>query len=176
MSPFTESEAFPRGRRVLLVPVAMLLLIGPYGAMLGGGPADPLRWAVAMLSIMGCTVLLALGVAVPRRRITIDPQARTVTISSTPPPPRFGQIHELRSFDDATGVEVRMAGPGERSGPAYRAIVTFRGAPDLHLRPHATREAAQDTVDRLVLLGLPGHSRAAEREALLDAPKPITWL
>ena len=176
MSPFQESETYPRGRRLLLVPIAMLFLLGPYGSMMGGGPSDPVRWTVTMLSIALCTVLLGLGIATPRRRIVIDPQARTITISSTPPPPHFAQLHEQRAFDDVRLVEVREAVGAAGATHGFRATVSFRDAPELLLRNHATRDAAQDTVDHLVLLGLPGHARAAERDALLDAPAPITWL
>lgn len=173
MSPYLESEVFPRGRRLLLVPLALVFLIGPYGSMLGGGPSDPVRWAVTMVCIAICTAILALGLAPPRRRIVVDGEAGTIRISSTPPPPHFGQVHEERAIADVTGVEIEI---GTRNEPTHRVVVRFRDAPPLYLRANPDRDRAQDTVDRLVLQGLPGHSRADERARMLDAPNPTTWL
>lgn len=176
MSPFEEAQAFPRGRRILLIPVALVFLIGPYGAMLGGGPSDPIIWTLTTISIAVCAAILGLGLAPPRRRVVADGTARTIRISSTPPPPHFAQVHEHRAFDDVTSVEIQEFGTAKTATHGYRVVVGFRDDPALHLRLHRDRESAQRTVDHLVLLGLPGISRAAERAAQLDAPKPATWL
>lgn len=171
-----ESEVFPRGRRVLLIPLALVFLIGPYGSMLDGGPSDPLRWLVTMLSIALCTAILALGLAPPRRRVVIDPADGRVRISSTPPPPHFLQIHQFRQLGAVTDVDIVEVGEPKSPGHGFRVVVSFDADPPLHLRIHRDRERAQDTVDHLVLLGLPGDSRFAARAAQTDAPNPTTWL
>ena len=171
-----ESETFPRGRRLLLVLLALAFLLGPYGSMLGGGPSDPVRWVVTMLSIALCTAILALGLAPPRRRVVIDPAEGTVRISSTPPPPHFLQLHEHRAIDDVTAVEIGEVGTPKTSGHGYRVVVSFKDDPPLHLSVRKDLEDAQSVVDHLVFLGLPGHSRAAARQAALHAEQPTTWL
>ncbi len=176
MSPFQESETFPRGRRLLLVPVALIFLLGPYGSMLGGGPSDPLRWVVAMVSIAICTAILALGLAPPQRRVVVDPAEGTVRISSTPPPPHFLQLHEYRAIDDVTSVDIHEVGIAKTSSHGYRVVVSFKNDPPLYLSVRRHFEDAQRLVDHLVFLGLPGQSRAAAREAALSAENPTTWL
>ncbi|MDO9355571.1 MAG: hypothetical protein Q7T55_17850 [Solirubrobacteraceae bacterium] len=176
MSPFQESETFPRGRRVLLIPVALLFLIGPYGSMLDGGPSDPLRWTVTMICIALCTAILALGLAPPRRRVVIDPEAGTIRISATPPPPHFLQVHEDRPIDDVTDTEIVEFGVARSAGHGYRVVISFESAPPLHLKVHRDRDRAQRTIEHLVLLGLPGDSHLRARNAQFDAEKPTTWL
>lgn len=176
MSPFQESETFPRGRRVLLIPIALVFLVGPYGSMLGGGPSDPVRWLVTMLSIALCTAILALGLATPRRKVVVDPSEGCVRISSTPPPPHFLQVHELRPISEVTDVDIKPVGVPKTASHGYRVVIAFEDDPDLYLRLHRDQDRAQDTVDHLVLLGLPGHSRAQARAAALNPEQPTTWL
>jgi hypothetical protein len=176
VSPFQESETFPRGRRVLLIPVALLFLIGPYGSMLDGGPSDPVRWTVTMVCIALCTAILALGLAPPRRRVTVDPAEGTVRISSTPPPPHFLQVHDDRRIDDVTATEIVEFGTPRTSDHGYRVVISFASAPAVHLRVHRDRSRAQRTIEHLVLLGLPGDSHLRARDAQFDAEKPTTWL
>lgn len=167
---------FPRGRRIVLVPLALVFLIGPYGSMLGGGPSDPVRWVATMACIAVCTALLGLGLAPPRRRVFVDGAAGTVRISSTPPPPHFAQVHEMRAIADATSVEIQEDGVRHTKTHGYRVVVSFKDDPALFLQAHRDLDRAQDVLDHLVLLGLPGESRAAMRAARLDAPAPTTWL
>ncbi|MDQ8046733.1 MAG: hypothetical protein AAGC46_19050, partial [Solirubrobacteraceae bacterium] len=174
--PFIESETYPRGRRLLLVPVALIFLLGPYGSMLGGGPNDTPRWIVAILSIGVCAWLLGLGITVPRRRVTIDGDARTITVASTPPPPSFSHRIVTRSFDDVTGVIIDEIGPRKTDLHGYRVEIAFREGPALELQHHRNSDFAQDTIDHLVLLGLPGVSRSAALDELTSAPKPATYL
>jgi hypothetical protein len=161
---------------LILIPVALVFLLGPYGSMLDGGPKDPLRWAVAMLSIAICAALIGLGLAPPRRRIVIDGRERTIELSATQPPPRFTQYRETWDFDEVERVSIEEEGPRRTDQHGYRATIHFHEGEPLRLERHANSDYAQDTVDHLVRLGLPGDSRAAARDALISAPKPTTWL
>jgi hypothetical protein len=176
VSPFQESETFPRGRRLVLIPVALVFLLGPYGSMLQGGPHDPLRWVVAMVSIALCAALIGLGLAPPRRTVVIDGKRRTILVSSTPPPPYFAQRHESRTFDDVDRLSIEEIGDRGTDRHGYCVLIHFHGGPSLELRLHENSDFAQDTIDHLVLLGLPGDSRADARQALIGAEKPTTWL
>lgn len=176
MPPFIERQTYPRGRRLLLVPVALIFLVGPYGSMMGGGPDSPVRWIVALVSIGICAWLMGLGITVPRRAVTITGETRTIRISATPPPPRFNHDVVERSFDDVAEMTIDEVGTRRTPDHGYQVTITFHDGPALHLKRNRNSDYAQDTVDHLVHLGLPGQTHADALDAMTSAPQPTTWL
>ncbi len=63
-----------------------------------------------------------------------------------------------------------------RHDPRWGVRIDLTGDEPLWLNSYADRDLAQDTVDHLALLGLPGTTRADLRAGELTAQAPVTWL
>lgn len=176
IAPYLETESFPRGRRILLAPVACALLIGPYGTLLGGGPDHALALLLAILAVAAGAALLGVSIAQPRRKFTADGDSRTLEVAQTASLPRIGLDRVERPFDAVTATTIEEVGTRRRPGHGFRPVITFQSDERMLLRRQDTAEQAQNVIDHLVRLGLPGTSRAAMREAELNAPPPTTWL
>lgn len=176
VAPYLETEQFPRGTRVLLAAPACALLVGPYGALLGDAPDNVLVYTVLALAVAAGALLIGLAIAQPRRRVTIDGEQRTITISQTAPLPRIGQDRAERAFDDVASTSIEGAGSGDRSRRAFHPVLLLTSGERIVLRAQPTEDHAQDVIDHLVLLGLPGTHRDADRDAQLSAEPPPTWL
>lgn len=178
VAPYLEAEQFPRGKRVLLALPACILLIGPYGAMLGDGPSNPLAWVGTLLAVAAGAVLIGLAIAQPRRRVTVDGDARTIVVAQTAPLPRIGQERAERAFDEVAGTTVEAVAPSSGGGSRgfFQPVIELTGGGRIILRAQPTPEHAQDVIDHLVHLGLPGRSRSAQLDSQTAAPPPTTWL
>lgn len=176
VAPYLETEQFPRGKRVLLAVPACALLVGPYGAFLGDSPDNPVAYVVLAVAVAAAAMLIGLAIAQPRRRVTIDGDARTVTISQTASLPRIGQGQAERSFDDVTGTTIDATVADDRPGRTFQPVLELAGGDRIVLRAQRSEEDAQAVVDHLVLLGLPGTHSAADQDAQLSAEPPTTWL
>lgn len=176
VAPYLETESFPRGRRVLLVPVACALLVGPYGALLGKAPDGILAWIVTVAAVAAGAVLLGIGIAQPRRRFTADATTQTLQIAQTADLPHVALVRVERPFSAVATTSIEEVGTQRRPDHGYRPVITLTSGDRIVLRRQERAEQAQNVIDHLVRLGLPGVSRAAMREAELDAPPPTTWL
>ncbi|MBJ7472555.1 MAG: hypothetical protein JHD16_14710 [Solirubrobacteraceae bacterium] len=176
VAPYLETETFPRGRRLLLVPVACLMLVGPYGALLGDGPGSLVAWVFTLITGGIGALLLGVGIAQPRRLFTADGSAKTVTISQTGRLPKLTLDRVERPFAAVTATSIEEVGTQREPGHGFRPVLTLTGGDRILLRRQADAEQAQNVIDHLVRLGLPGVSRAAVREAQFGAPPPTNWL
>lgn len=176
VAPYLETEQFPRGSRVLLALPACLLLIGPYGAFLGDSPDNPFVYAILAVALAAGALLIGLAIAQPRRRVTIDGESRTIAIAQTAPLPRFRQDRAERSFDDVVGTRIEAAAAGDRPGRGFHPVLELGSGDRIVLRAQSSEEGAQEVIDHLVLLGLPGRHSAADAGAQLSAEPPTTWL
>lgn len=177
MSPYSESETFPRGRRKWLVPIAGAFLVGPYGVMLNDGPSGLIPWIATAIAVAAGALFAGAGIARPRRSVIVDGDARTIAVTTTAPLPRIGVRHAEHGFDEVLATGVREVGTKKTPSHGFCPVVSL-GDPgsELELRRQPSAEHAQDVIDHLVLLGLPGSSRASQRDAILDAAPPVTWL
>lgn len=174
MTPYLEVRPLPApSRRLLLVCTAALLVV-PVGALLPGGTTEPLLRLLAMLAIAILAPILGLAYARPRQLVEVDADRGTIIRRTTGhlPDPR-ARVEEF-PIADATAVVLEEL--GTPTTPEWGVRIELRADDPILLRSYADRDLAQDTVDHLVLLGLPGHSRAHAREAALTAAPPATWL
>ncbi len=176
VAPYLETESFPRGRRLLLVPVACILLVGPYGALLGKTPDGVVAWLVTGLAVAAGALLLGIGIAQPRRRFTADAETQTLEIAQTADLPRIGLLRVTRPFSAVAETGIEEVGTKRRPDHGFRPVLTLASGERIVLRRQESEGQAQNVIDHLVRLGLPGTSRAALRDAELDAPPPTTWL
>lgn len=173
VAPYLETEQFPRGSRVLLALPACLLLIGPYGAFLGDSPDSPLVYAILAVAVAAGALLIGVAIAQPRRRVTIDGESCTITIAQTAALPRLRQDRAERSFDDVVDTHIEAVTPG---GRGFHPVLDLGSSDRIVLRAQSSEEGAQEVIDHLVLLGLPGTHSAADTEAQFSAEPPTTWL
>ncbi len=176
VAPYLETESFPRGRRVLLAPVAMALLVGPYTALLGEGPEGTIRWVLTVLAVAAGGALLGVSIAQPRRMFRADGDAKTLTVSQTAPLPRVGLTRVERPFSAVSATGIEEVGTKKRPDHGFCPVITLSNGERIILRRQRGSEQAQNVIDHLVRLGLPGLSRAAVRDAEVGAPPPTTWL
>lgn len=176
VAPYIETEQFPRGSRVLLAVPACALLVGPYGAFLGGSPDNPLAYVVLAIAVAAGAMLIGLAIAQPRRRVTVDGDTRAITITQTAPLPRIGQERAERSFDAVVDTRIEAAAAEGRPGRDFRPTLELDSGDRIVLRAQRSEDAAQEIIDHLVLLGLPGRHSAADADAQLSAEPPTTWL
>lgn len=175
MTPYLEVRTLApsRGRRVLAI-VASALLVVPVGALLPGGTEDPVLRVVAIIAIALLAPVLGLAYARPREVVTVDAEAGTILVRTT------GQLPDPRAeleewpISAARAVELEVYGtpPDRRWG----VRINLDGDEQLFLNSYRDRDLAQDTIDHLVLLGLPGTSRADLRAGELAAQPPARWL
>lgn len=178
VAPYLESEQFPRGKRVLLAVPACVLMIGPYGSLRGDGPDNPITYAVLLLALAAGAALIGLAIAQPRRRVTIDGATQLITITQTAPLPRVGQDRAERAFDAvrATHIEAGTPAAGGRAARGFHPVLDLTDGSRIVLRAQPTEDHAQDVIEHLVLLGLPGASRSTAFETQLRAEPPPSWL
>lgn len=176
VAPYLETESFPRGRRLLLAPVAGALLIGPYTAMFGRGPDSAITWVLTALAVVAGAGLLGIAIAQPRRTFTADGESQTLHVAQTAPLPRVALDRVERPFSAVTATSIEEEGTKRRPDHGFRPVITLASGERIVLRCQRESEQAQNVIDHLVLLGLPGQSRAALREAEFNAPPPTTWL
>ena len=176
VAPYLETESFPRGRRLVLVPVAVALLVGPYTALLGDGPDSALVWLITALAVAVGALLLGIGIAQPRRTFTADGETETVKVAQTAELPHIGLVRVERPFSAVASTSIETTGTKGRTDFGFCPVITLSSGERIILRRQRGSEEAQNVIDHLVRLGLPGNSRAAVREAELNAPPPTTWL
>ncbi|MBO9533106.1 MAG: hypothetical protein J7513_09060 [Solirubrobacteraceae bacterium] len=174
MTPFLERRSLPPGHRRWLVVLSGALLVAPVGALFPGNDSSTAEIALAVLMILLVAPILGVGLARPRRTITVDGERGTITVrtSGELPDPRARE----REWPISAARAVELEDLGNPAHPSWGVRIELANDEPIHLNAFSERELAQDTVDHLVLLGLPGHSRAAEREAALSAGPPETWL
>lgn len=175
MTPYLEVRTLAptRARRFLAI-IAAALLVLPVGALLPGGTSDPTLRILAMLAIAILAPLLGLAFARPREFLTVDADAGTIVVRTTGelPDPR-AQIEE---WPIASARNVAIEEFGSPAYPRWGVRIDLASGEELYLNTYADRDLAQDTVDHLVLLGLPGQARSDLRAGELAAEPPVTWL
>lgn len=175
MTPYLEVRplAPSRTRRLLALVIAALLVV-PVGALLPGGASDPLLRGLAILAIALLAPVLGLALGRPREFLTVDAEAGTIVLRTTGelPDPRA----RVRTWPISAARRVELDESGSAVHPRFGVRIDLDDGEQLHLTSYADRDLAQDTVDHLVLLGLPGASRARLRDREFAAQPPVTWL
>lgn len=175
MTPYLEVRTLaPSRARRLLAFVTAALLVLPVGALLPGGTDDPLLRLAAILTIAVLAPILGLAFARPRELLTVDAEAGTIVVRTTGELPDPRAQLEVWPIADALAVELEEYGSPVH--PRWGVRIDLRDGEQLFLNSFSDRDLAQDTVDHLVLLGLPGTSRAELRAGELTAQPPVTWL
>lgn len=175
MTPYLEVRTLaPTRARRLLAIVAAALLVAPVGALLPGGVSDPALRILAMLAIAVLAPVLGLAFARPRELLTVDADAGTIVVRTTGelPDPRA----QIEQWPIAAARRVELEEFGSPMHPRWGVRIDLDGDEQLFLNAYDDRDLAQDTVDHLVLLGLPGTARADLRAGELTASPPVTWL
>lgn len=158
----------------MLTAIAVLLLVVPVGALLPGSTTAPAMRALAMLAIIAIAPVLGFALSRPRETITIDATAGTITrrtVGELPDPRAHEEQWPIAAARSAELVEL-----GTPTYPSWGVQVDLAGDDPLRLKAYADRDLAQDTLDHLVLLGIPGQSRAQARAEQLAAEPPTVWL
>lgn len=175
MTPYVEVRTLPASSaRRWLTLIAAALLVVPVGALLPGGATDAAPRALALLAIVVVAPVLGLALARPRETITVDAGEGTIcrrTVGVLPDPRAHEERWPIAAARRVTLVETALHGT-----PAWGVEVELDGDEPLRLHAYIDRDLAQDTVDHLVLLGVPGTSRAQLRAAELRAEPPTVWL
>jgi len=173
VTPYLEVRTLPPGPRWPAAVVVALLVL-PVGALLPGSTTSAALRALAMLAIILLAPLLGLSLARPRQTVTVDAEAGTIVRRTA------GALHHVRARVEewplSAAHHVELEDLGTPVFPEFGVRIDFEGSEALELRAYTERDLAQDTVDHLVLLGIPGHSRAESREAELTAVPPSVWL
>lgn len=175
MTPYLEVRTLPpaRARRLLALVTAALLVL-PVGALLPGGAEHPLVRLAAILAIAALAPILGLALSRPRELLTVDAALGTIVVRTTGelPDPRA----QVQEWPISAARLVELEEYGSPMHPRWGVRIDLDGDEQLFLNRYADRDLAQDTVDHLVLLGLPGISRADLRARELVAQPPVTWL
>ncbi|MEH3054853.1 MAG: hypothetical protein PGN13_12760 [Patulibacter minatonensis] len=178
MTPYLEVRSLPRSsQRSVLVLVVCALLVVPVGVLIPVGDGDPssgIARALAMLAILLLAPVLGLALGRPRAFITVDAEAGEITRRTTGHLPDPRAQTERWPITAARVAELEELGTPSR--PRWGVQILLDGDEPLHLNSYADRDFAQDTLDHLVLLGIPGHSRAHDREASYAQTPPEQWL
>ena len=174
MTPYLEVRNLPGRSRTWLVVLCGALLVMPIGALLPGGTTDPALRALAIVAILALSPVLGLGFSRPRQFVTVDGDEGTIVLRTTGglPDPR---AHESR-WPISAATRVVLENHGTTPLPLWGVRIELDGAPAIELRRYEDRDLAQDTVDHLVLLGLPGPSRAAGRANDFTGDPSTVWL
>lgn len=174
MIAYLERRTLPQPLGRWLVVLSGALLVLPVGVLLpGSGSSQPVQ-ALAILAIIVLAPVLGIGVAHPRRTVTVDGDAGTISVRTSGELPDPRTREQRWPISQARAVELEELGTPSR--PSWGVRIDLDGDEPIHLNAYDERDLAQDTIDHLVLLGLPGHSRAAHRERELTAAPPATWL
>ncbi|MFT4036133.1 MAG: hypothetical protein QM679_11225 [Patulibacter sp.] len=175
MTPYVEAQVLaPQPARRWLAVAAVALLIAPVSVWMPGGPTDVAVRGLSLLAIALVAPLLGFALAPPRQTLTIDGDQRMIvrrTVGELPNPRAREERWPLAAARHAELVERGPAGSRR-----WGVRVELAGGPPLELETFADRDLAQNTLDHLVLLGIPGTSRAKLRDASLTARPPAIWL
>ncbi len=175
VTPYLEVRTLaPSRARRLLAFITAALLVMPVGALLPGGSSEPLIRIAAIVAIALLAPVLGLALARPRQFLTVDAQAGTIALRTTGdlPDPRA----QTASWPISAARRVELEQLGSPARPRWGVRIDLTGDEPLWLNSYADRDLAQDTVDHLALLGLPGTTRADLRAGELTAQAPVTWL
>lgn len=165
MTPYLETRALPVGRRRSLAILAAALMVPPAGALLPGAAQSSAVQILAVVALLLLAPLLGLGFSRGREVITVGEIDGMIERRIT------GELPDPRARVDRWPISsARLAELDERGTvmePRWGVLIHFDGdEPPLRLRAWTDRDHAQDTVDHLVLLGIPGTSRQHQRDAL----------
>jgi hypothetical protein len=174
VTPYLEVRSLPPGHRRWLAAICGVLLVLPVGTLLPGSSAEPLTRALAILAIMVLSPVLGLGLARPRALLTVDADLGTIALrtSGALPDPRARET----TWPIGQAERAQLEELGTPAFPSWGVRIDLAGDAPLHLRAYADIDLARDTLDHLVLLGIPGQSRAKDRERELVAEPPGVWL
>lgn len=174
MTPYVEVRALEHRSRRWIALLAGALLVMPVGVLLPGGTSSLTTKLLAVVAITVLAPLLGAAFSRPRELITVDGDAGTIvrrTLGRLPNP----RAH-VEEWPISAAASVVIEDLGTPTYPEWRAEILLHDGTRILLDGHDDHDLAQDTVDHLVLLGIPGRSRAHARADAYAAPPPTTWL